>query len=147
MRKAVIGIAAASVLMLAACGDDSDDSSSGGLTGDNGTTTLAPGGDTTTVPVNQGSTTTVPGTVTTAPPTGGSGSYSEAEHTAFVSACVSTAGQAASSICECMWTEITQTMSYEDFVAYEELGREDPATAAANPPPELTAAAATCGAG
>jgi hypothetical protein len=113
VRRMLIALVGASLLFAGACGGDDDDSAS---TGDGGSDS----GD-----------------------LGSADGYTDEIEQSFISQCVPAAAGAPDpdGMCQCAWDKITQTVSFEDFKAYDEELRDNPA---AEPPPGLMEATTSC---
>ena len=129
MVKGFAVLALAAAFVVGACGGDDDDGTEAG--GD--TTEATAQGDTDDNGDQAGS--------------GGDADQSEAPDGAgypdqvrrnFLAACAAQAG-ATPAQCECTFDEISRTVPVEEFVAYDQAARQDPAT----PPPSWVEAAVT----
>jgi hypothetical protein len=131
MRKKLLALAVAGVFVLGACGGDDDDSADQGTEqGDEGSGQSADGGS-----ADQAAGQTDGGEEAAA----GEG-YTPEIHSNFVSACVAQP-QATEEYCECTWTAVTQVLSADEFIAYDQAVQADPSAAA---PQELIDAARSC---
>jgi hypothetical protein len=118
----LIALVGASLLFAGACSGDDDDSAS---TGDQGNSLGS--GDEGDGGADLGS----------------ADGYTDEIEQSFLSQCVPAAAGAPDpdGMCQCAWDKITETVSFEDFKAYDEELRENPA---AEPPAGLMEATTSC---
>lgn len=129
MVKRVAVLALVAAFVVGACGGDGDDES--------GADTDA--ADTTAQADNDDNDQTGASEETTQPEAADGEGYPDQVRRNFMNACA--AQGATEAQCECTFDEIAQTVPVEDFVAYDQAARQDPAT----PPPSwIETAIAAC---